>query len=393
MDPILIGAWTRPIVFFMTRSDVFTPITKPILWACHMLPIYRQHDGVDTKEKNQEVFRRSSNVLKFGRNLLIFGEGFTDDTFIRRLKPVKKGAVRMGFITLESINWSKKVYIRAMGINYSEPNRMRSDFLVSYSEPICLNDYREAFEENPTKTITDITRQVEKMMQDQITHVEDFHLASYHEKIMILTRKGMNPVSFDRAFTLEERWRYSQKLAKRINSIAPDTEYFSELKEDLNHYFDKIKRKDLDDDTVFAALNGEIPKRMMTSRIKMLLLALPMVLGLIHFFLPYRMAKSFAEKKFKRKVFWGSVKVVTGMILMGLYNIPFIFLFHSFVYPSWLLALSYYWLTPFFGLAAYIWFMEHSRLKNYKKVNYSDLTALRQEREELLRRIDHHFTI
>ena len=90
MDPLVVASLRLPIVFFMTRSDVFTPISRPLLWASHMLPIYRQHDGEDTKAKNEEVFQKCSRILSFGRNLLIFGEGFTDDTFVRRLKPVKR---------------------------------------------------------------------------------------------------------------------------------------------------------------------------------------------------------------------------------------------------------------------------------------------------------------
>ena len=73
----------------MTRSDIFTPMMKPILWLAQMLPIYRQLDGDGAVGKNAEVFKATSNVLKGGRNLLIFGEGFTDDVFIRRLKPIK----------------------------------------------------------------------------------------------------------------------------------------------------------------------------------------------------------------------------------------------------------------------------------------------------------------
>ena len=107
MDPLVIGGLQRPIIFFMTRSDVFTPVMRPILWLAHMLPIYRQHDGEDTKAKNDETFTKCTRVLSFGRNLLIFGEGFTDDVFVRRLKPVKKGAARIGFGTLEAMNWEK----------------------------------------------------------------------------------------------------------------------------------------------------------------------------------------------------------------------------------------------------------------------------------------------
>ena len=123
MDPLVIAAFNRSVVYFMTRCDVFTSFTKPIFWVAHMLPIYRQRDGVNTKEKNIEVFKKCTETLLRNRNLLIFGEGFTDDTFIRRLKPIKKGAVRIGFITLEACNWKENIYIAAVGCNYSDPAR------------------------------------------------------------------------------------------------------------------------------------------------------------------------------------------------------------------------------------------------------------------------------
>ena len=61
LDPLVIAGLQMPVVFFMTRSDVFTAISRPFLWACHMLPIYRQQDGGDTKDKNEKVFKKCSN--------------------------------------------------------------------------------------------------------------------------------------------------------------------------------------------------------------------------------------------------------------------------------------------------------------------------------------------
>ena len=123
-DPLVIAGLQLPIVFFMTRADIFTKISKPFFWAFHMLPIYRQQDGGDTVAKNEKIFRKCSRILSQGRNLLIFGEGFTDDVFIRRLKPIKKGAVKIGFSTLENMNWKKNVYMAAIGCNYTNPLKM-----------------------------------------------------------------------------------------------------------------------------------------------------------------------------------------------------------------------------------------------------------------------------
>jgi len=51
MDPLIVSVLRKPIIFFMTRSDVFTKWTKPFLGSAHMIPIYRQHDGGNATEK------------------------------------------------------------------------------------------------------------------------------------------------------------------------------------------------------------------------------------------------------------------------------------------------------------------------------------------------------
>ena len=386
MDPITIAALNRPIIFFLTRSDVFTKITKPLLWLCHMLPIYRQQDGTDTKDKNEAVFRRCSRILSYGRNLLIFGEGFTDDTFIRRLKPIKKGAVRIGFSTLESINWKKKIHIAAVGINYSDPNKMRSDYLVSYSDKICLNDYREEYERNPNKVIADLTKKIEELMQEQITHVEKKELAPFHENMMIITRKGMNAKSFNRSIPLKKRWKYSQNLAHWLNEqkVTEDSE-LGKLKTSLEEHMRMLKTKNIESQHVYwKAHSGSLSKEVMA-----LIFLFPFaIIGLVHCFIPYIIAKRFTEKSFKRKVFWGSVKMMLGQLLIAIYNIPVFFLFYYFVYPSWWLAVGYYFSIGLTGLAAYKWFEYLADYKAKKEIAKADITDLINRTEELKRKIE-----
>lgn len=387
MDPLVVASLRPPIVFFMTRSDVFTPISRPLLWASHMLPIYRQHDGEDTKAKNEEVFQKCARILKYGRNLLIFGEGFTDDVFVRRLKPVKKGAVRIGFNTLETINWKKKIYIAAVGCNYSRPNKMRSDVLVSTSEKICLNDYREAYETNPNKVITELTKRVEKLMQEQITHVQDIKNTDLHEHIMILTRRGMNPDSFDRKYSLKERWKYSQNLAHWLNKQdVPNNEALSSFQEEAKSYFSLLKRVKLEERLLFWKINhpnGSRLKELLT----MIALTPLGILGVLHLGLPYILVKRFVEKSFKRKVFHGSVKLIVGMISMGLLNIPVIFLFHAYVYPSWGLAILYYFLIGIFGLCAYVWMLNFKDFRAKGMINKMDTSKFEKKRAQLVEQL------
>lgn len=349
MDPLVVASFRRPIVFFMTRSDVFTPISKPLLWSVHMLPIYRQLDGVNTKEKNLEVFKECSNILKRKRNLLIFGEGFTDDVFVRRLKPIKKGALRIGFSALESMNWSEKIYIAGVGCNYTEPNRMRSDLLISTSEHICLNDFKDAYEANPNKVITELTVQVEKLMKNQITHVENPNLVHLHESIMILTRKGMNAVSFDDDYSLKSRFKYSQSLADWINNSS--FEALEPLKEVSEKYFNDLKKSQLTDDDVWRMSENKLS---ISQEILKVIVLLPFsILGVIHCGIPYLITKKYVEKSFKRPVFWGSTKMLFSMSLIGLLNIPLIIILSDFLEVSSWYGFLYYLLIGLFGLSAY----------------------------------------
>lgn len=384
MDPLVVAALRMPVVFFMTRSDVFTPISKPLLWASHMLPIYRQQDGEDTKAKNEAVFQTCSRVLKYGRNLLIFGEGFTDDVFVRRLKPVKKGAARIGFKTLENINWSKKIYIAAVGCNYSNPNKMRSDILISTSDKICLNDYREQYEKNPNKVIADLTKHIEILMQEQITHVEDTKSTQLHENIMILTRRGMNAENFDRKLSLEKRWEYSRSLAKWINQQDLESnEALSELKKESESYFSILKRFKLEERLLHWKIthpNGSRLKELLM----MIVLAPLAILGTLHLGLPYILVKRFVEKSFRRKVFHGSVKLILAQLSMGFLSIPFIFLFHAYVYPSWGLAFLYYAMIGIFGLCAYVWMLNFKDFKTKGIVTKMDTSKLTEKRSKLI---------
>ncbi|MFK7786033.1 MAG: 1-acyl-sn-glycerol-3-phosphate acyltransferase [Crocinitomicaceae bacterium] len=384
MDPLVVASMRNPIVFFMTRSDVFTPISRPLLWASHMLPIYRQQDGEDTKAKNEEVFQKCSRILSFGRNLLIFGEGFTDDTFVRRLKPVKKGAVRIGFKTLENINWKKNIYIAAVGCNYTFPNKMRSGILISTSDKICLNEYRKEYEENPNKVIADITKRVEELMQEQITHVEDMENTSLHENIMIFSRRGMNANNFDRKNSLLSRWKYSKSLAKWINKEDIESnEKLSEFKKGAESYFSLLKRVKLEERLLFWKINNPGGSRM-KELFTMIALTPLAILGVLHLGLPYIIVKRFVEKSFKRDVFYGSVKLIVGMIAMGLVNIPVIFLFHAYAYPSWGLAILYYFMIGIFGLCAYVWMLNFRDFKAKGIVAKTDTSKFEKKRAELI---------
>ncbi len=389
MDPLVVAATQPSIVFFMTRSDVFTPLLKPILWASHMFPIYRQQDGEDTKAKNEKVFQKCYRVLNYGRSLLIFSEGFTDDVFIRRLKPVKKGAVRIGFGALEKQNWKKTIYIQAVGANYAHPNHLGSDLVISNSEPICLNNYKAAYLRDPNKTIHDLTMEVERRMRAQITDVRNKKWAPLHEMIMRITRRGMHVTDTNKNIPLLKRWEYSKELAHWINENEnAQEEKLIALKTSLQTYFDELKRLNVKENDLYHVCSRSWSK--WRDRTFLILLFPIMVLGMLSNYLPYIFIKRFVERSFRRRVFWGSVKMMLGVVATGLFNLIFLFGGYYWVYASWSFWLLYYFfIVPLSGVIAYNWFLRLNQLRRRSSVqkNSGDYSVF-TEREKLMKKIE-----
>jgi hypothetical protein len=389
MDPIMLGALSKSIFNFMTRSDVFKWWLKPFLWLAHMLPIYRQHDGENTQEKNKTVFNRVNRTLANGRNILIFGEGFTDDTPIRGLKPIKKGAVRMGLTALEGCNWEKKIYLASIGINYTDRNTIGSELLVEYGGEICLNDYRKDFEENTPKAINDITKKLEGMMQDCVIYVADKSNYALLENIMQITRKGFNHANHDDTIALKARFEYSKKLAHWINENATeDNAAINQLKKELNAYFSLEKRMQIQDRFVFESATSKTVSR--SKELFLLATAWPIaILGAIQGFIPYFLAKKLTEKIMKRKVFWGSVKMLLGKVFGTIYSLPIVIWLTKNYFPHWSFGVIYFlFVAPVLWKISYdygTWFKEYL-LKG--KMKYADLSKFVTKRQQLAQQID-----
>ena len=380
MDPLAVVGSQPPIIFFMTRSDIFKPFLKPILWASHMLPIYRQHDGEDTKKKNEVVFKKCARILNYGRGLIVFSEGFTDNVFIRRLKPIKKGAVRIGFLALEEINWEKKIYLQAVGTNYSDPNKIGSDCIISNGDSICLNEYKSQYLDDPSKTIHELTLRVEQEMRDQITDIRDVEMAPFHENIMRITRKGMSAVDSDFRIPLLKRWAYSKNLACWFNEQKiEEKEELMQLKERLENYFNQQKIDNIEESPLYAVISNQ--RRKIRDYMHLIILSPLMIVGLVHCYLPYRFVKNFVERSFERKVFWGSVKMLLGFVAIGLFNVPLtILLLKLFNWPSVMGILYFLTVLPISGVIAYKWFDVYKKNKKMKAIIKKDFSTLSLER-------------
>lgn len=387
MDPLMVAVLQKPKVFFMTRSDLFTKVTKPFFWACQMLPIYRSMD--DDVKKNHDVFEECFSLLEKRNNLLLFGEGISDEVFIRRVKPLKKGAARIAFGFMEKHNWEKDLQVACVGINYENPTKMRSQVVMNNSQSVSMMKYKELYDQNPATAITALMKDVNVMLRALVTDVKDKKLAPMHENVMKITRKGMNPENHDPKISVVERQKYSKELSDWFNGLEEEkTEGFNDLQGKLDMYFRLLSRSKLKEKFVFEKQkNGKLSNG---RHIVKLLFGFPLfILGVIHMGPIYKFVKSFVEGKMKRKVFWSSAKTVLGMVLHGLYNLIFIWAFYYMVYPSVWLGILYFFTIP--GLSfiyAYGYRNTFFEWRERSVVNKADLAPFYKKRDEIVALIE-----
>ena len=388
LDPLVIAGLRKPVVFFMTRSDVFNRFTRPIFWLAHMLPIYRQQDGGNSQEKNKAVFKKATQALARNRNLLLFGEGITDDVFERRLKPIKKGAIRIGFTALEDLNWSVQIEVQGLGINYTDPGVLRSDVLIAAAEPIVLNNYKDAYLENPSKVISELNRELEIRMQGQITHLNAEHHVLLHEQIMMLNRKGMQVSCYDSTISLEDRWDYSRQLALKMNELneSANQQLINFSTDTLSPYLKQLAQIGLSE----AELYWFTLKRNWKVRTIMLaLIQLPFfLLGLIHVAVPHILVKRFVESKFERKVFWSSAKMGMLLVLLPLWNILVFVALSFLIQEKWYFWLTYFVALNFVAVAYYLFIKNTTLLRKSLRYNAQSLQTIVAERKRVLEQLE-----
>jgi hypothetical protein len=220
-------------------------------------------------------------------------------------------------------------------------------------------------------------------MHEQITHIENKEVAPFHENIMAITRKGMNALNYNCKSSLLKRWTYSKDLAIWINKQDIETnKALNKTKDQAESYFKLLSDSNIEERLVFWKKENPNGSRL-KEIIHMILLFPFAIVGTIHCAIAYVFIKRFVEKSFKRKVFWASVKMLLGAIVIGLLNIPVIFIFYYFIFPSWMLAIAYYFSIGLTGLAAYKCMQSYKIVVTKGKINKVDLTEVIQQREAL----------
>lgn len=170
MDPVMLCLVHPKQLHFLTRSDVFKkPLAAKFFGAINMMPIYRDRDNLpDMAERNEAIFNECSDRLAGGCTIALFPEGTHGN--MKHLRPAKKGAARLAFGAAARHPQLDNLVVLPVGMDYSDFIDYRSVLRVTYSPPLRLSGYMDAYAANQNKAVTELTRDFENALRQTMVH-------------------------------------------------------------------------------------------------------------------------------------------------------------------------------------------------------------------------------
>ena len=169
MDPVALQLHASRPLYSLARGDAFQkPWARSLLNRLYILPIYRKSEGADNLDKNEASFTRSAQLLQVKQAIIIYPEAICVQE--RRIRKLKKGAARIAFETAMKSQFATDLQVLPVGMNYSMPYQFRSDLFIQIGEPIAIQTYKQAFEENPTRAMVAFTNELEQALRKITIH-------------------------------------------------------------------------------------------------------------------------------------------------------------------------------------------------------------------------------
>jgi 1-acyl-sn-glycerol-3-phosphate acyltransferase len=246
MDALLLVMVTWKIPYFLVRADIFKKsFFSFLLRTLKMMPVYRQRDSVDVISKNEETFSKCVDILNNGKHLTIFPEG--NHSKIRKIRPIRKGLLRIGFRTINENPESNNLVIIPVGINYDDHSRFQSDILIKFGEPITLEDYNKRYKKNQAKAFSDVSAAIYEDLVDLTVNIQHTESYKFYESVLKLyTPHFMRRIKLKYRNLLERFVAYKKIIAGLDEWNESDPKEFKAFETKNNKFFRQQIRSEFD---------------------------------------------------------------------------------------------------------------------------------------------------
>lgn len=380
MDALAVLFTLKGQPVFLARADIFKKkIIASLLYFLKILPVYRIRDGYSSLKENEDVFNKTIDVIKNKNGLVILPEG--DHAGFRRLRQLKKGICRVAFQADEASDFSLKIKIIPVGIEYSNYTRVRQVLSVVYGKPIEVSEYHQLYRENPEKALSELRNRLSSEMKRLMVHIETVDdYEAIDELRSIVNGKYSDDIRFPKLFR-------DRILIEKLNNLR--SEEYEKYKRICSLSL-QVKNR-----TGKLGLDYRLLERKkhsavwMTAGIMALIFTFPLFLSGSIFTLTFLSLPEIQIRKIKDLQFHSSFKYVISLFLALVLFPLYLIIAFIFFTPFWL-ALVVFLAIPLTGIFAWnyrILFRKITggfRIRKYISRKNPDFIALLKDYVELI---------
>ncbi|MEM1214993.1 MAG: 1-acyl-sn-glycerol-3-phosphate acyltransferase [Bacteroidota bacterium] len=306
VEPCVLACYLKDPLHFLVRGDFFkNPIASALLKSVNLIPVYRRQDaGYEGVKSNFKAFERSSELLAQRKLLMILAEGRCIHE--KRLRPIQKGPARIALQALANTDL-EEVYVVPVGCNFRYPDRVQSDIMISFGEPIKTSVYREQFAEAPAVAIGAFTKELERRMAQEVIIIDELDDELLTEHFHQLYRSENATQHLTGWGTDHAHFAAEKTIANTVNALS-ETEK-KPLREQCYQYFTRLARMRTTD----AAFKGNYKKESRQTAFVLLGLIPAVLLAILHlpllFFIQHFSGVKVKTVEFANPVRWAGMLI------------------------------------------------------------------------------------
>lgn len=338
---------------FLARADIFkNKIIASFLYFIKILPIYRIRDGFGTLRSNDEIFRKTIDVLKNRNGLVILPEG--DHAGFRRLRQLKKGICRIALHADEATGFILNIRIIPVGIEFSNYSRFRQVLTVMYGKPIEVSGYREVYRQSPEKAFKELRDRISAEIKRLMVHIESVEdYDAIDELRSIINGKYSDDIKVPKLFR-------DRNLIEKLNRLkGSDPEVYMRI----CSLSLSVKEKSRTLNVNYRLLEKKRhPLGWLISGMAALLVTFPVWLFGNLFTLTFLSLPELQIRKISDMQFHGTIRFGLSLALAFIF-LPVYLILSLFIFSPWWLAVLVFLTIPLAGIYAWNYNLLFKRIK------------------------------
>jgi 1-acyl-sn-glycerol-3-phosphate acyltransferase len=365
---------------FLARADIFKrKMIASILYFLKILPVYRIRDGFSSLKGNDEIFTKTIDVLRNKNGLVILPEG--DHSGFRRLRQLKKGICRVAFQSDEATDFSLKIKLIPVGLEFSHYSRFRQVLTVVYGKPIEVSEFFGLYKESPERALNELRTRLSDEIKGIMVHIEsEKDYEAIDELRNMINGRYSDDIKIPKIFR-------DRTLINKLNllktSDLPAYEKICSLTLQV-----KQEAKELNTDYRLL-MKQKHPLGWLIAGLAGIFITFPLFIFGNIFNLTFLELPTWQTRKIKDPQFVSSMKYGISLILAFVF-LPVYLVLSLIIFHPWWLGLLIFFSIPLSGLFGWNYYLLYRRImggfriRNYIISRDKKFALLRNEHQELI---------